>query len=124
MYLFVYGTLKNGFHNHHLLEDAEFVCSAITKQKYPMVNIEEYFPYLIDVEGDGYYIEGEVYKINEEILAMLDILEGYPDLYNRHKLAVKSLGIELQAITYFVNEKIDYQNLELLKSFELTNTKD
>jgi gamma-glutamylcyclotransferase (GGCT)/AIG2-like uncharacterized protein YtfP len=59
-----------------------------------------------------------VYKIDEEILAMLDILEGYPDLYTRHQIAVKSLGIEIQAITYFVNEKIDYKNLELLKSFE------
>jgi len=118
MYLFVYGTLKNGFHNHHLLEDAEFICSAATKQKYPMVNIEEYFPYLIDAEGIGHHVEGEVYKIDEEILAMLDILEGYPNLYNRHKIRVKSLGIELQAITYFVNEKIDYQNLELLESFE------
>jgi gamma-glutamylcyclotransferase (GGCT)/AIG2-like uncharacterized protein YtfP len=118
MYLFVYGTLKNGFYNHHLLENAEFICSATTKKNYPMVNIEEYFPYLIDAEGIGYYVEGEVYKIDEEILTMLDILEGYPDLYNRHKITVKSLGIELQAITYFVNEKIDYKNLELLESFE------
>ena len=118
MYLFVYGTLKSGFHNHHLLEDTEFVCDATTKHKYPMVNVEEYFPYLIDAKGDGHQIEGEVYKIDAQILAMLDILEGYPELYTRHKIAVKSLGIELQAITYFVNEKIDYTNLELLKSFE------
>lgn len=83
-----------------------------------MVNIEEYFPYLIDAEGIGHYVEGEVYKINEEILAMLDILEGYPDLYNRHKITVESLGVELQAITYFVNEKINYQKLELLESFK------
>jgi len=118
MYLFVYGTLKNGFHNHQLLEDAEFICSATTKEKYPLVNIEGYFPYLINDKGVGHCVEGEVYKIDEEILAMLDILEGYPDLYNRHKIRVKSLGIELQAITYFVNEKIEYQNLELLESFE------
>jgi len=118
MYLFVYGTLKNGFHNHHLLENTEFICSATTKQRYPMVNIEEYFPYLIDDEGEGCHIEGEVYKIGEETLAIIDILEGYPELYNRHKIIVKSFGIELQAITYFVNEKIDYQNLKLLKSFE------
>ena len=83
-----------------------------------MVNIEEYFPYLIDAEGEGCHVEGEVYKIDEEILAMLDILEGYPDLYNRHQITVKSLDIELQAITYFVNEQIDYQKLELLESFE------
>ncbi|WP_457747591.1 gamma-glutamylcyclotransferase family protein [Sulfurimonas sp.] len=118
MYLFVYGTLKKGFYNHQILEDAEFICSATTKQKYPMVNIEEYFPYLIDAEGIGHHVEGEVYKIDNKTLAMLDVLEGYPELYNRHQITVKSLGAELQAITYFVNEKIDYQNLELLKSFE------
>lgn len=35
---------------------------------------------------------------------MLDILEGYPELYTRKKIAVNSLGITLQTITYFVNE--------------------
>jgi gamma-glutamylaminecyclotransferase len=118
MYLFVYGTLKQGFHNHYLLEDAEFVCKAVTKERYPMVNTEEYFPYLIDEKGNGYNIEGEVYRIDEQILAMLDILEGYPEHYNRKEIKVVSLEIEVIAIVYFLNEKIDYQDKELLKLFE------
>lgn len=118
MYIFVYGTLKQGFHNHYLLEDAEFISEAKTKQQYPMVNTEEYFPYLIDEAGKGYSIEGELYRIDEEILTMLDILEGYPEHYDRKKIKVVSLGIEVTAIVYFLNEKIDYQDEELLRSFE------
>ncbi|WP_193112100.1 gamma-glutamylcyclotransferase family protein [Sulfurimonas paralvinellae] len=118
MYLFVYGTLKQGFHNHHLLADAEFICNAASKQNYPMVNTEEYFPYLIDNEGHGYNVKGEVYRIDEAILEMLDILEGYPQHYTRREIEVVSLGIDLLAITYFLNEKIEYKDLELLESFE------
>jgi len=117
MYIFVYGTLKKGFHNHDLLENAEFVCEATTKEKYPMVNTEEHFPYLIDDKGIGHLIQGEVYRIDETILAMLDILEGYPEHYDRQQIQVISLGIELTATVYFLKDKIDYKNLELLESF-------
>jgi len=117
MYLFVYGTLKKGFHNHDLLENAEFVCKATTKEKYPMVNTEEYFPYLIDDKGVGHHTQGEVYKIDETILAMLDILEGYPEHYDRQQIQVVSLGIELTATVYFLKDNIDHKNLELFESF-------
>lgn len=118
MYVFVYGTLKRGFYNHDLLGDSEFICEATTKDQYPMVNIEKFFPYLIDDKGKGYRVVGEIYKINEPILAMLDILEGYPEHYNRKEIKVVSLGVELTAIAYFLNEKIDYSDLELLERFE------
>lgn len=119
MYVFVYGTLKQGFHNHQHLENAEFICEATTKDKYPMVNIEEYFPYLINDKGVGNNVHGEVYKIDTSILTFLDILEGYPELYIREKIKVASIGVELSVIVYFVKEKIDYKNLSLLENFEL-----
>jgi len=118
MYLFVYGTLKQGFHNHYLLEDAEFICKAATKEKYPMINTEEYFPYLINEAGKGYNIEGELYQIDEEILSVLDILEGYPEHYDRKKIKVVSRGIKVAAIVYFLKEEISYQDEQLLRSFE------
>lgn len=118
MYIFVYGTLKEGFHNHYLLEDAEFICEATTKEKYPMVNTEEYFPYLLNKKGEGHNIQGEVYRINKAILAMLDVLEGYPEHYTRETIEVLSKGITLKALVYFLNEELDHSSLELFKSFE------
>jgi gamma-glutamylaminecyclotransferase len=117
MYIFVYGTLKQGFHNHHLVEDAEFICEATTKEKYPMVNTEKYFPYLLNEKGVGHHIKGEVYRINTATLAMLDILEGYPDLYTRETIIVLSKGIELTTLVYFLNGMLDYSSLELLNNF-------
>jgi len=118
MYIFVYGTLKQGFHNHYLLEDAEFICEATTKEKYPMVKTKGHFPYLLNKKGVGHNIQGEVYRINDTTLMMLDILEGYPEHYTREFMEVLSKGITLKALVYFLNEELDYSSLEQLESFE------
>jgi gamma-glutamylcyclotransferase (GGCT)/AIG2-like uncharacterized protein YtfP len=116
-YVFVYGTLKEGYYNHELLKDSEFIACAKTKDKYPMVNTEEYFPYLINDKGYGYHIEGEVYRVNQLTLLALDQLEGYPELYTREQIKIISGGIELSAIVYFVKEDINYESFELLEVF-------
>lgn len=118
MILFVYGTLKKGFENHYFLDGAKFLGCATTKHRYPMVNIVKAYPYLIDDKNNGKYINGEVYKIDREILERLDHLEGYPDYYTRKKILLLQEGIEIVALTYFINQKIDYAKLELLESFE------
>lgn len=115
--VFVYGTLKRGFYNHTLLENSEFIAKVITKEKYPMLNAEEYFPYLINKMGIGHNIKGELFKIDDETFAKLDMLEGYPDLYTRENIKVISYGIEMSAIAYFVKEKIDYDDFDLLEEF-------
>lgn len=115
--VFVYGTLKRGFYNHALLEKSEFIAEVTTKEKYPMVNVEEYFPYLINEIGVGHKIKGELFKVDYETFAKLDILEGYPDLYTRENIKVISYSIEISAIAYFVKEKIDYDDFELLEEF-------
>ncbi len=116
-YVFVYGTLKRGFYNHILLENSEFIGDVVTKNKYPMVNVEEHFPYLINDIGIGHNIIGELFKINDETFTKLDILEGYPDLYTRETIKVISFGIEISAIAYFVKETIEYTNLELMEEY-------
>lgn len=116
-YVFVYGTLKSAYYNHNILGDAEFIACASTKDKYPMVNIEKYFPYLINDKGHGHHVKGEIYRVNVSKLQDLDILEGYPDLYTREEIQVVSSGIELSAIVYFVKEAINYEDLLLLEEF-------
>ena len=59
--VFVYGTLKEGYPNHHYLKDNKigkvtFLHEASTKDRYPLVTSpkEGYLPYLLDDKGKGY----------------------------------------------------------------------
>ena len=117
MYVFVYGTLKRGFSNHYFLEDAKFIAKATTKEKFPMVNIIQAYPYIINDVGNGHNVEGELYKIDDVILGKLDVLEGYPEHYDRCRVAILAEKQEYRAIVYFIKDKINYRNLELLKIF-------
>ncbi len=117
MYVFVYGTLKRGFSNHYFLEDAKFIAQVTTKDKFPMVNIIKAYPYIINDTRNGHNIEGELYKIDEIILTKLDMLEGYPEHYDRRSIIVIAENQEYRAIVYFIKKKIDYTHLELLKKF-------
>ena len=68
IYIFVYGTLKAGYQNHHFLTDAEFVSDAITCDKYQMYpSITQQFPFLIKSEKYQ-QIKGEVFKTNSKEL--------------------------------------------------------
>uniref|UniRef100_A0A6P7G465 Gamma-glutamylcyclotransferase family protein n=1 Tax=Diabrotica virgifera virgifera TaxID=50390 RepID=A0A6P7G465_DIAVI len=41
--------------------------------------------------GNGTFITGEVYEVDNKVLADLDILEDYPNLYKREKFEVRLL---------------------------------
>jgi gamma-glutamylcyclotransferase (GGCT)/AIG2-like uncharacterized protein YtfP len=119
--IFVYGTLKKDFPNHHLLENMEYLGNAVTEEKYPMISENGQYPYLIDKEGYGKKIEGEVYRINLDILKDMDLIEGYPKHYSRREIKVVVYpACELCwrcTITYFANSEIDYSKYELLSEF-------
>ena len=117
LYLFVYGTLKKGHYNHDLLQYAKYVADVTTKYSYPMIQLDEPYPYLLDCEGEGYQIKGELYKIDRATLAMLDILEGHPEHYRRREIEVKTIGITFTAISYFKSDAIVYEGLKLLEEF-------
>lgn len=78
MLVFCYGTLKQGFGNHHLLETSTRLGEATTTgTMYSM----GWFP-AITLKGDT-TIKGEVYDVDADTLARLDRLEGYPGWYDR-----------------------------------------
>lgn len=87
--LFVYGTLKVGEPNHHWLSDtkngyAKFICKAATTKKMPLVIATRYnIPFLISKEGMGNYIAGEIYEVDDKMMKNCDILEDYPNLYDK-----------------------------------------
>lgn len=83
----VYGTLKAGHGNHHLLEGSHCIGTGITADRYPMVVSS--IPFLIDDVGTGHHVHVEVYRVDADTLDALDGLEGHPNWYQRRKKMVK-----------------------------------
>jgi gamma-glutamylcyclotransferase (GGCT)/AIG2-like uncharacterized protein YtfP len=78
--VFVYGTLRRGEANHHLLAAAEYCGVHTTLPGYRMLHLGTY-PGV--VAGGSTAIEGEVYRVDGKGFAHLDRLEAYPRLYTR-----------------------------------------
>lgn len=92
----VYGSLREGLHNHCVLNGAEKVGNTIIKG-WDMFSLGG-FPYVLKGEGD---VVIEVYKVdNSDTLEDLDCLEGYPTFYDR----VDDLDTEFgKASMYFMH---------------------
>lgn len=98
--VFVYGTLKTGYHNYNVylapsiaLGKAEFVSRASTaRPEFVMVLKKDRFvPCLFRApEGrEGYAVPGEVYRVDADALEALDILEGVDEhYYDREEIEV------------------------------------
>lgn len=82
--LFVYGTLKRGFHNHVCLGDNATYLGEAVLQGYQMFHLGG-FPAIAKGEGE---VIGEVYEIDDASFKRCDRLEGYPSFYNRSQVEV------------------------------------
>lgn len=84
--VFVYGTLKQGFGNHYLLSRSELLGSCIVNANMVMFNLGG-FPGVSFIPSDKDInpidIVGEVYEVDAETMEHLDMLEGYPEFYDR-----------------------------------------
>jgi gamma-glutamylcyclotransferase (GGCT)/AIG2-like uncharacterized protein YtfP len=69
--VFVYGTLKKGEGNHHLLENSECLGEGYVKGM--LCNIHG-LPALVEGNND---VPGELYSVDGDTLERLDRLEGY-----------------------------------------------
>lgn len=100
--IFVYGSLKQGFDNHDVLDKrfSKRLGKAKTVKRFGM--FEDSFgnyPYLIDKPITK--IEGELYEIyRSELLDRLDKFEGSPDYYQRKRIEVKSHHGTKRAFVY------------------------
>jgi gamma-glutamylcyclotransferase (GGCT)/AIG2-like uncharacterized protein YtfP len=104
--VFVYGTLKKGYHNNHLLNGHE------PKQaKAPGINLYKGPGFPFAKRGTGTAI-GEVYEIDEQTLKMLDRLEGHPAFYKREKTKVICGGQYDEAWIYLYPDANKYPKIE------------
>uniref|UniRef100_A0A3B5MT68 Gamma-glutamylaminecyclotransferase n=2 Tax=Xiphophorus couchianus TaxID=32473 RepID=A0A3B5MT68_9TELE len=87
--VFVYGSLKRGQPNYPYMTDscygkAEFLGTAVTVQKYPLVIATNYnIPSLLNLPGQGKRVNGEIYQVDGKMLEFLDSFENIPTMYQR-----------------------------------------
>lgn len=104
--VFVYGTLKTNQPNHYWLTNnangqSNLVSKGKTSELYPMVIGTRYnIPYLVKLAGTGNEICGEIYEIDEQMLATLDKVEDHPNHYVREQIEVN--GDNEYGCIYFV----------------------
>jgi len=101
----VYGTLKRGEGNYHLLRSAKYVGRGKTAEKYPLV--VSGLPYLYKESGVGYNVEVDVSKVSDQRLGRLDQLESHPKWYKREEVNIVVKGKQLKCWVYFMTEKRD-----------------
>jgi gamma-glutamylcyclotransferase (GGCT)/AIG2-like uncharacterized protein YtfP len=80
----VYGTLRRGHGNHRILENSEFLGEFRTENGYTMISLGGFPGLLLDGKDS---IVCEVFKVDNKSTAQrLDMLEGYPNFYNRTQI--------------------------------------
>ncbi|XP_055374256.1 putative gamma-glutamylcyclotransferase CG2811 isoform X2 [Condylostylus longicornis] len=128
-HVFVYGTLKRNQPNHYWLTDPEngeaiFIGEGKTKEKFPLVVGTRYnIPFLLNKVGVGNNIEGEIYEINDKMLSKLDILEDYPQYYDREIRDIQMGNETLKCWLYLIRKFPEsLLNKKLLTSY--SNTKE
>lgn len=86
--VFAYGTLKRGqyFHERYLGGDkSEFLGKVVASPDYSLYI--DGMPHLIQ-EPTDLPVKGELYRIDDWVLAKLDELEGHPMVYKRELIDV------------------------------------
>lgn len=108
--VFVYGTLKESYHNHHWMEGIPYVGEATLEDKWAMIEGPG-FPYLLKKDEDGHNVKGEIYDASDDDLDNLDILEGAPFHYHRRKVKAILNGVTIDVVTY-VKTRVSETDLE------------
>lgn len=119
-FVFVYGSLKSGFGNHSLLEESVFVGNALTKDSaFTMISFGA-FPGVM-LHGNK-RVKGEVYRVNDYTMFMLDKLEGNGFFYTRHiQDFLLEDGTEIKAWIYLLPASRRYLEEEACVRVEMKN---
>lgn len=89
--VFVYGTLKNGQGNHHVLGKNRLLKGHARADGFVMVDLGA-FPGAVRIENGGWHIFGEVYEVDDDHFEAIDRLEGHPRFYTREVVDLERYG--------------------------------
>ena len=78
--LYVNGTLMRGFPLNKNLEGAEYLGTFLTQPCYRIFSIDDVHPGMYEAAEGGVAVEGELYRMSDEILAKVEAGEP-PNLY-------------------------------------------
>jgi gamma-glutamylcyclotransferase (GGCT)/AIG2-like uncharacterized protein YtfP len=99
--LFVYGTLKTGGSNHSFMAGQSCSGIATTVPGYTLHELTGY-PGLVACAEDSAGVSGEVWLVDDECLARLDLLEGTGEgLYLRAPITLTGEFAGRQVETYY-----------------------
>ncbi|HVZ65866.1 MAG TPA: gamma-glutamylcyclotransferase family protein [Lacunisphaera sp.] len=88
-HVFVYGTLKTGFENHHFLAGQRLLGAANTVEGYTLFSLGDY-PGMVRSSEPGRQVLGELWEVDDACLAALDELEGVAEgLFARVPVALQ-----------------------------------
>ena len=104
--LFVYGTLKKGYHLHSLLNKSKYLKDYTTEPLFDMWSVGDHYPVITRSEN-GYRIKGEIYKCSPfdfNRIKFVELQAGYQleDLTDDIKIFVQKYPLEKKSL--FIEE--------------------
>lgn len=78
----VYGSLRQGMYNHDLLQDSKLIETKTVLVPFKMVSFGMY-PALIPDDNKSHEVVFEIYEVNDDVYRSVEMLEGYPDFYQK-----------------------------------------
>ncbi len=82
--VFVYGTLRRGQRNHHVLAGSEMLGTCSTEARFTLIDAGG-FPGA--VPGGNQCVKGEVYEVEQSVLSYVDLLEAHPHFFRRAEIS-------------------------------------
>lgn len=95
--IFVYGSLRKGMGLNAVLTTSKQLGTVRTLPKYTMYDLGA-FP-CIDKNGTT-SITGDVYRVDDDTLTQLDMIEGVPNLYYRDEIETEDIYVDNTGVLY------------------------